>query len=794
AGDAAAALRRVAAAHVVLATPRAWDALSRRWRQRQRAAVRDVGLVVADHVHWVGGAALGSSSSAADELLAGGDVAGDRLAATYEAVISRVRLMAAQLARDIRIVGLAAPVANARDLALWLGAPAGPQQQGILNFAPAVRAVPLELRFETSAVPHAADRLAAWLPTVYRTAAAAESAASTLVFVPSRRQARMVAADLADRVAEADMGTLASPAAPPDAPPPVADAALAGLLPLGVAVLHEALSPADRRTVLELFACGRVGVVVATRTCCWALGGVRARSVVVLGTERYCAREQRHVDYAVPDVLQMLGRAGRPGVDSAASAVVMCHASKRAIYRRFALEPLPVESRLDAQLHDVLNAEIAARAVGSKQDAVDYLTWTLLYRRLLANPHYYGVAGVEPRHLSEFLSELVERTAADLVAARCVEYADADELELAPTNLGMIAAYYAVRHVTVEMFALSLSARTKLRGVLDILAAADEFDALPLRTHDADALARLAQRLPVPVPSVAAAAADSADATRMRAHVLLQAHFERLQLPVDLAADQAWVVSRAPLLLQALVDVASSLGLLAPALAAMELSQMVVQAVWEGRDPLVRQIPHLAAPPMAQRCVEQGVASVFDVIDMDDEPRAQLLAPLAPAQVADVARYVNRYPNIEVEHSVRGDVHAAGSVAVRLVMDREWDDDDEEDDESEGKSRASAELGPVIAPFFPAMRSEAWWVVVARGSDELLTLKRVSVGRQATVDVEFAAPDAPGPASVKIFVMCDSYLGCDQEFDLDFNVLEAESSESEDEDDDDDDDNAMDED
>ncbi|KAJ1826256.1 hypothetical protein LPJ73_009057, partial [Coemansia sp. RSA 2703] len=77
--------------------------------------------------------------------------------------------------------------------------------------------------------------------------------------------------------------------------------------------------------------------------------------------------------------------------------------------------------------------------------------------------------------------------------------------------------------------------------------------------------------------------------------------------------------------------------------------------------------------------------------------------------------------------------------------------------------------------------------------DELLTLKRVLVGRRAAVDVEFAAPEVAGQAGVKIFVMCDSYLGCDQEFDLVFDVLEAESSESED-DDDDEDDNAMDQD
>ena len=44
-------------------------------------------------------------------------------------------------------------------------------------------------------------------------------------------------------------------------------------------------------------------------------------------------------------------------------------------------------------------------------------------------------------------------------------------------------------------------------------------------------------------------------------------------------------------LLQAMVDVISSSGWLAPALATMELSQMCVQAQWD-RDSVLLQLPH----------------------------------------------------------------------------------------------------------------------------------------------------------------------------------------------------------
>ena len=56
-----------------------------------------------------------------------------------------------------------------------------------------------------------------------------------------------------------------------------------------------------------------------------------------------------------------------------------------------------------------------------------------------------------------------------------------DEMDLEPLNLGMIAAYYYISYTTIELFSSSLTAKTKLKGLLDIISSASEFDALPMR-------------------------------------------------------------------------------------------------------------------------------------------------------------------------------------------------------------------------------------------------------------------------------------------------------------------------
>ena len=173
-------------------------------------------------------------------------------------------------------------------------------------------------------------------------------------------------------------------------------------------------------------------------------------------------------------------------------------------------------------------------------------------------------------------------------------------MDVSALNLGMIAAYYNIScgsiimfsvslsnvklDVTVEVYTLSLKERTKLKGLLEVVSSSAEFESIPIRRHEDSLLRRIYDRVPVKLDKL------DFEAPHFKTFLLLQAHFSRLQLPPDLAADQVLVLEKVLNLLSACVDVMSSNAWL-NALGAMDLSQMCVQAMWETDSPL-KQIPH----------------------------------------------------------------------------------------------------------------------------------------------------------------------------------------------------------
>ncbi|XP_017759104.1 PREDICTED: putative U5 small nuclear ribonucleoprotein 200 kDa helicase [Eufriesea mexicana] len=722
-GETGTDLKLLAKGQIIITTADKWDVLSRRWKQRKN--VQNIQLFIVDELQLIGG----------------------EEGPVLEVACSRARYISSQLDKPTRIIALSASLADAKDAAQWLGAPAA----ATFNFHPSVRPVPLELHVQGINITHNASRLAAMAKPVYNAILRYASHKPVIVFVPTRRQARLTAIDLLTFTAAEGQPSRFFHAEEADIKPfldRMTDKTLKETLSQGVAYLHEGLSVDDRRLVEQLFDSGAIQIAVATRDLCWGLS-ISSHLVVVMDTQCYNGKTHAYEDYPITDVLQMVARANRPLEDDDAKCVLLCQCSKKDFFKKFLNEPLPVESHLDHRLHDHFNAEIVTKTIENKQDAVDYLTWTFLYRRLTQNPNYYGLQGVTHRHLSDHLSELVESTLSDLEQAKCV--AVEDEMDTLPLNLGMIAAYYYINYATIELFSLSLNNKTKIRGLLEIISAAAEYETVPVRQREENLLRSLATRLP-----------HAPQATRMadphvKAQLLLQAHLSRIQLGPELQKDTELVLSKAIRLIQACVDVLSSSGWLAPAVAAMELAQMVTQAMWS-KDSYLKQLPHFTAETI-KRCTDKGVETVFDVMELEDDDRNRLLQ-LSESQMADVAKFCNRYPNIEMSYEVqdKDKLRSGGTVNVIVQLERE--------DEV---------TGPVVAPFFPQKREEGWWVVIGDPkTNSLLSIKRLTLQQKAKVKLDFVAP-APSQHSYTLYFMSDAYLGCDQEYKFTISVEEYES-------------------
>lgn len=763
-GETTADLKILEKGDLILATPAQWDLISRQWQRRKN--VQTVQLFIADELHTLGGH--------------GGFI--------YEIIVSRMHYVALQTENNMRLVGLSVSLSNARDIGEWLGA----TKHTIYNFGPQHRTIPLELHIQSFAIPHFPSLMLAMAKPTYAAILQFAPSKPTIIFVPSRKQSRATALDLlAACVADDDEDRFLHARMAEIAPllNRVQESALADSLSHGIGYFHEALSSNDKKIVSHLYSIGAVQIMVASRDVCWELD-CTAHLVIVMGTQFFEGREHRYIDYPIIDILQMFGKASRPLEDKTSRGVLMVPSVKREYYKKFLNEALPIESQLQAYLHDAFVTEISTKIIASTQDAVDWATYTYFYRRLLANPSYYGLTDTSHEGLSAHLSEIIENTLKELSDAKIIEL-DEDDDSITPLNPAMIAAYYNISFITMQTFLLSLTGRTKLKGILEIVTSATEFESIQIRRHEDRILRRIHERMPVKMPQ------PSYESPHFKAFVLLQAHFSRLQLPADLAKDQEVILSKALSLLSGCVDVLSSEGHL-NAMSAMEMSQMVVQAMWD-RDSPLKQIPYFS-PEVIKAANEFGyvplphfppklttsltclshVLSAKDIfefmeaMDPDENPNYTSLVKrlgLDNTQLAQAASFTNnKYPNLDLSFTLEDpdSIVANAPAYLKVKIEREVDDDDDREPDT-----------TVHAPFYPHPKTENWWLVCGEeATGSLLAIKRITIGRKLEVRLEFTVP-TPGQLDLKLFLMSDSYVGVDQ--DPSFKVVVAEG-EDEDED------------
>uniref|UniRef100_A0AAY4D056 Activating signal cointegrator 1 complex subunit 3 n=1 Tax=Denticeps clupeoides TaxID=299321 RepID=A0AAY4D056_9TELE len=737
-GDVTPDMRAVSQADVIVTTPEKWDGVSRSWQNR--SYVQKVAILIIDEIHLLG----------------------EDRGPVLEVIVSRTNFISSHTSKAVRVVGLSTALANARDLADWLGI----GQVGLFNFRPSVRPVPLEVHIQGFPGQHYCPRMATMNKPVFQAIRSHSPAKPALIFVSSRRQTRLTALDLIAFLAteddpkqwlhqdERDMTDIIAM---------VRDSNLKLTLAFGIGMHHAGLHERDRKMVEELFVNCKIQVLIATSTLAWGVN-FPAHLVVVKGTEYYDGKTRRYVDYPITDVLQMMGRAGRPQFDDQGKAVILVHDIKKDFYKKFLYEPFPVESSLLGVLSDHLNAEIAVGTIGSKQDAMDYITWTYFFRRLVMNPSYYNLDDVSSETVNKYLSNLVEGSLQDLERSYCIQIQENIE-----GNFNTL--YYLVL----------------------LCGDAEEYAELPVRHNEDQLNSELAQRLPLQVKP------HSFDSAHTKTHLLLQAHFSRAMLPCsDYITDTKTVLDNAIRICQAMLDVAANEGWLVSTLSICNLVQMIVQGRWI-HDSSLLTLPHVEqqhlylfrrwnsrgrrAEGMGGTCDGpiDGLPELIAACNgREDVFTSMVREELHPSQALT---FLTQLPVLEVVMSVKGWWDNSGDQTERPVPAasglRESSSWLEVHADQEyvlqvklRRLNARKQDSKAQAPCFPKPKDEGWFLVLGEVERrELLAMKRVGyVRNHSTVSVAFYTPEKTCRCIYTLYLMSDSYLGLDQQYDLLLNV------------------------
>lgn len=114
------------------------------------------------------------------------------------------------------------------------------------------------------------------------------------------------------------------------------------------------------------------------------------QTVLIKGTQIYDAGQGKFVDISVLDVLQIFGRAGRPGYESSGEGYILTPIDTLDHYLDAVTAQQPIESKFIEGMADSLNAEIALGTVTTVGEGVQWIGYTYLFVRLQKNPRYHG--------------------------------------------------------------------------------------------------------------------------------------------------------------------------------------------------------------------------------------------------------------------------------------------------------------------------------------------------------------------------------------------------------------------
>ena len=426
---------------------------------------------------------------------------------------------------------------------------------------------------------------------------------SCLVFCSTRKSTARTAEFLADKLTK-----LGNPVVDSNPEDPV----LAKCMAKGIAFHHAGLSAEDRALVENLFKAGKVKIVCSTSTLAVGLN-LPARLVIVKSTMQYLGGKTGFKEYDDADVLQMIGRAGRLGLDTKGVAVIMTDLESKRRYEAIC----HANKSIDSNFHNLekfmenLTSEIVLGNVFDTDTALSYLQSSFFHVRALKTPQKYGLAS--KANVNEFEMKLI----ADAVS-RLREYEIIDSTFSVTIEAKVMARYHLKAESVSRLKTNCMESKTgKLLMAVSELNEYPEHRVIGLNKATIDKIRK----------SAYTRYSGGNDVFALLQFRLGEHDDVSLKPAIYEYCDSLGEVTCT--LLRALTDLAIAKGQFPVARASIELVSQLKRKTWNDTPQVLTQIPGIGKAN-ARALYRAGIKSIFAVLEAGPERLQVLLRRHSP--------------------------------------------------------------------------------------------------------------------------------------------------------------------
>ncbi|MCJ1472198.1 Sec63 [Lambiella insularis] len=616
-------LRNVQSASIIITTPEKWDSMTRKWKDHIKL-VQLVKLFLIDEVH----------------------ILKESRGATLEAVVSRMK----SVGSDIRFVALSATVPNFDDVATWLGKSQSNQNLPALREKFGEEFRPVQLQKFVYGLPFRGNDFAfdsvcdSKLPEIIQQHSEGKP---IMVFCCTRKSTMTTAKALAALWTKKGPHKRHWPT--PSKTATVSDQELQITLASGVAFHHAGLDLYDRQAIEKGYLDRDVSVICCTSTL--AVGvNLPCHLVIIKNTVSW--QDEGLKEYADLEMMQMLGRAGRPQFGNTAAAVIITKQEKVGKYEKLVSGTEVLESCLHSNLIDHLNAEIGLGTVHDLHTAKRWLAGTFLYVRLRQNPAHYKLdSNAADRSLDERIEQICDRDIKLLQDTKLVS----KESSLKSTEFGNAMARYYVKFETMEVL-LTLPPRAKMSEILSVLAQAVEFHDIRFRSGEKNLYKTLNAASGIKFPIQV----DIAFAAQKRS-IIMQAELGGVEFPTDeqyakhrnqYQQDRLLVFTHVHRLIRCIIDCQIHLRDGPATRHALELARSFGARVWDNSPLQMKQVP-LVGPVTVRKLVTAGINSL-ETLEATEAYRINMLLSKQPGFGEKILGLLQTFPKLRVSVKLMG--------------------------------------------------------------------------------------------------------------------------------------------